>query len=395
MRRFVAACAALGAVAVVIPAAALAKPQVLLVGTYHGIKGQYKTIQAAVDAARPDALDTGRPGRLQDQRRADAGGPPGSRQRDPDQDPRPLPSRHEPQRGGGRRHQAGLAAVQHQSRGPELRSGELEGADGAERDDGLEGTRRVGAEPDRLQLPRRLRRYRQRDLVERRRRQRQDRRPRLLRLVPERHHHVLQRPRRRPPSTGSSPATGPAARGTTRTRATSTTPATTSAPASSSATRRSTTPMGEFNALGYSGSNSGGKLVVENSEFDNNEDGFDTNSQNGDNPPPQNGACPNGGISPITHTHSCWVFMDNYVHDNNNPNIPAAGRGRGGPGRHRHDDLRRSQRHGDEQPVRQQQRLGSRRRSPTRTTARRAPAVRSTARSPAMAPACWTTMATR
>ena len=87
----------------------------------------------------------------------------------------------------------------------------------------------------------------------------------------------------------------------------------------------------EFNALGYSGSNSGGQLVVKNSEFDNNKDGFDTNSQNGDNPPPQNGECPNGGISPVTHTHSCWVFMDNYVHDNNNPNVPTAGSAAAGP----------------------------------------------------------------
>jgi hypothetical protein len=87
----------------------------------------------------------------------------------------------------------------------------------------------------------------------------------------------------------------------------------------------------EYNALGYSGSNSGGQLVVENSQFDNNEDGFDTNSQNGDNPPPQDGACPNGGISPITHTHSCWVFMHNWVHDNNNPDVPAAGSAAAGP----------------------------------------------------------------
>jgi len=87
----------------------------------------------------------------------------------------------------------------------------------------------------------------------------------------------------------------------------------------------------EYNALGYSGSNSGGYLVVKNSQFDNNEDGFDTNSQNGDNPPPQNGACPNNGISPITHTHSCWVFMHNRVHDNNNPNIPSAGLAAAGP----------------------------------------------------------------
>ncbi len=87
----------------------------------------------------------------------------------------------------------------------------------------------------------------------------------------------------------------------------------------------------EFNALGYSGSNSGGSLVVANSQFDNNEDGFDTNSQNGDNPPPQDGACPNNGVSQITHSHSCWVFMNNYVHDNNNPNVPSAGLAGGGP----------------------------------------------------------------
>jgi hypothetical protein len=87
----------------------------------------------------------------------------------------------------------------------------------------------------------------------------------------------------------------------------------------------------EFSALGYSGTNSGGYLVIKNSEFDHNEDGFDTNSQNADFPPPQNGACPSGQTSPITHTHSCWVFIDNYVHDNNNPNVPAAGSAAAGP----------------------------------------------------------------
>jgi hypothetical protein len=87
----------------------------------------------------------------------------------------------------------------------------------------------------------------------------------------------------------------------------------------------------QFNALGYSGSNSGGQLVIKNSEFDQNKDGFDTNSQNGDNPPPQNGACPGNQISPITHTHSCWVFMNNYVHDNNNPNVPYLGSAGAGP----------------------------------------------------------------
>jgi hypothetical protein len=88
----------------------------------------------------------------------------------------------------------------------------------------------------------------------------------------------------------------------------------------------------EFNALGYSGTNSGGQLVIQNSQFDNNEDGFDTNSENNtDWPSPQDGSCPNGAISPITHTHSCWVFMNNYVHDNNNPNVPSAGPAAAGP----------------------------------------------------------------
>jgi hypothetical protein len=87
----------------------------------------------------------------------------------------------------------------------------------------------------------------------------------------------------------------------------------------------------QYSALGYSGSNSGGSMLIENSQFDHNRDGFDTNSQNGDDPSPQNGACPGNGISPITHTHSCWVFRNNYVHDNNNPNVPTAGAAAAGP----------------------------------------------------------------
>ncbi len=59
---------------------------------------------------------------------------------------------------------------------------------------------------------------------------------------------------------------------------------------------------------------------------------MDTNTQvAGDPPPPQNGDCPGHAISPITHTRSCWVFMDNDVHDNNNPDPPAAGSAAAGP----------------------------------------------------------------
>ena len=88
---------------------------------------------------------------------------------------------------------------------------------------------------------------------------------------------------------------------------------------------------GEFSALGYSGSNSGGRMLIENSQFDNNEDGFDTNSQNGDNPPPQDGACPPGAKPPVKGAPTCWVFIHNFVHDNNNANVPSAGAAAAGP----------------------------------------------------------------
>jgi hypothetical protein len=87
----------------------------------------------------------------------------------------------------------------------------------------------------------------------------------------------------------------------------------------------------QYSALGYSGTNSGGHLIVENSEFDHNKTGFSTNSQNNDDAPsPQNGACPNGAVGP-TGSHSCWVFRHNYVHDNNNPDVPGHGSAELGP----------------------------------------------------------------
>jgi hypothetical protein len=83
--------------------------------------------------------------------------------------------------------------------------------------------------------------------------------------------------------------------------------------------------------LGYSGTNSGGHLIIQNSEFDNNQSGFVTNSQNNDDAPsPQDGICPSGGTGP-TGTHSCWVFTKNSVHDNNNPNVPTTGSAEAGP----------------------------------------------------------------
>jgi hypothetical protein len=87
----------------------------------------------------------------------------------------------------------------------------------------------------------------------------------------------------------------------------------------------------EDSALGYSGTNSGGHLTIQNSEFNNNKSGFVSNSQNNDDAPsPQDGSCPNGGTGP-TGTHNCWLFTKNLVHDNNNPNVPTVGVAGNGP----------------------------------------------------------------
>jgi hypothetical protein len=87
----------------------------------------------------------------------------------------------------------------------------------------------------------------------------------------------------------------------------------------------------ENSALGYSGTNSGGHLTIQNSEFNNNKSGFVSNSQNNDDQPsPQDGKCPTGEIGP-TGTHNCWLFTKNLVHDNNNPNVPSTGAAEAGP----------------------------------------------------------------
>ncbi len=87
-----------------------------------------------------------------------------------------------------------------------------------------------------------------------------------------------------------------------------------------------TNSQAEYSALGYSGTNSGGHLIIKKSEWDHNQSGIVTNSQNNDDAPsPQLGLCP-GSTS-----KSCTIFRDNFVHDNNNPNVPSAGSAALGP----------------------------------------------------------------
>jgi hypothetical protein len=71
---------------------------------------------------------------------------------------------------------------------------------------------------------------------------------------------------------------------------------------------------------GFSGTNAGGHLVLERSEWDHNRVGIaSTTLANDDRPSPQDGTCPD------QPGKSCTLFQGNYVHDNNTANTPAQG----------------------------------------------------------------------
>ena len=77
---------------------------------------------------------------------------------------------------------------------------------------------------------------------------------------------------------------------------------------------------GVNSALGYSGTNSGGQLVIRNSVFRLNHAGIVPNSENNDDsPPPQDGRCPG------TATRSCTIIEHNLIQANNNANAPGNG----------------------------------------------------------------------
>jgi hypothetical protein len=87
--------------------------------------------------------------------------------------------------------------------------------------------------------------------------------------------------------------------------------------------------VSERNALGYSGTNSGGHLIVEDSVFRNNAYGVAPNSLNNDDrPPPQDGACNSGANRSPTPTFAttnikrCTIFRRNRITDNNNLTTP-------------------------------------------------------------------------
>ncbi len=86
----------------------------------------------------------------------------------------------------------------------------------------------------------------------------------------------------------------------------------------------------ERNALGWSSTNAGGHLIVENSTFRDNSVGVAPDSEpDSDRPPPQDGACnaaSNRATLPtITSTQidRCTIFRDNLIEDNGNITTPA------------------------------------------------------------------------
>ncbi len=90
----------------------------------------------------------------------------------------------------------------------------------------------------------------------------------------------------------------------------------------------------EKNAVGYSGSNSGGTLVIEKSVFRGNSAGIVPNGENpGDGPPPNNGECNPTNHKPstpyVTFTSTkierCEVFKENLVTENSSLETPVNG----------------------------------------------------------------------
>jgi hypothetical protein len=90
--------------------------------------------------------------------------------------------------------------------------------------------------------------------------------------------------------------------------------------------------LAEHNALGYSGTNSGGHLIVEDSVFRDNAYGVAPNSLNNDDrPPPQDGACDSGknrSATPAfatTQIKRCTIFRRNRIVHNNDLTTPESG----------------------------------------------------------------------
>ncbi len=79
-------------------------------------------------------------------------------------------------------------------------------------------------------------------------------------------------------------------------------------------------------AIGITAINAGGRLTISHSVVKDNAAGIDLASEQDESaPPPQDGACPSGVTGPIpSKSHKCTVVMDNQVSANNDQGVPGA-----------------------------------------------------------------------
>ena len=88
---------------------------------------------------------------------------------------------------------------------------------------------------------------------------------------------------------------------------------------------------GQWSALGFSGTNAGGHLIIKNSLFDHNKSGGAPDSQNNDDAPsPNDGRCPNPADRGPLGNHGCTIWEFNTFDSNNEPNVPGSGDGLAG-----------------------------------------------------------------
>jgi hypothetical protein len=76
--------------------------------------------------------------------------------------------------------------------------------------------------------------------------------------------------------------------------------------------------------IAFTAIDAGGRLTIEHSTFQDNTSGIDLSSEEDESsPPPQDGTCPAGRIGPqAISPHSCTIIEHNMVHANNNPDVP-------------------------------------------------------------------------
>ena len=200
---------------------------------------------------------------------------------------------------------------------------------------------------------------RERDLVERRRRIRQDRVDGLLGHLPQRHLHLLQRRGQRPPTTASSLNAGGAGQMEPYLRVEHERLGHVRRVPATSVRRHHRPRLDGVQRARLLGDQLRRDVVIQNSQFDHNQDGLDTNTQiAGDPPPPQDGGLP-GRQAPAPSPRPTPAGSSTTTTCTTTTTATSPSRAtRRRADRHRHDALRRAQGHCHGQHLHQQRRVG-------------------------------------